>query len=1283
MACKYTIGGVTYTERQFKEFLAGKVKSTDLDSFVSELGGVDSGSSKRAATQRVLSSDKYSQEFKDAITEKTIYYRELPNQVTEAEAEAIIDTQGEEATDKALKDFNNGMPSAVRFAVLQKLIDRLEAQGENLKAAELAEDLYAKATDYGQGIQIFSTFPKLSKASNVALARKTVQTQRDALAKRAKPTTDKIAKDFKTVNKDTAEEVIKAVKKSIEKATRVTSGTITDLPPGYGAKNKVFTRDKYLKAKQRLRGATFSFAGGVPVEDLINIAGYHIEATGRDFERFSRRMKADLGAKVKPYLKDIYGQTRQALTDQGYAADLFLTDAEIDAHLTAQEGEMFKQKLDKAIQKKSAKEQKQAIAKLQQISKEEGLWGQYRDSAAKRLKNMVKTNIQEDLSGDPHLQQFTDGMVKNMKQMMAEALPEQNKQTSVRRPDIEIIGDAYKNPEKYKAVWDKTQQEFQEKFADSPDILDALDNYFGEILDMPFSDRVLESVVRKGLKDMDKTIADLVVQHYTVVDRAKETLTDKLINEAGLSSAEASQLASEIDRKFDEIATKKKQQILNRMFSKKTRKQIQQNGLEDKLIKLTNLGGFTNAEIVNTYAEKMGWPELTKENIATIELLSDIVQNTKDPINKRRATEDLLAYQANLKGNSPWDIPTAIWYANILSGYNTQAINFGANAINTGLLYANAVLQRPKDARFIGKGLLQGLRRGWLEGKDTLKTGYSPIKGKPEIPPLLERVTFKGGDWNPANYLKFVRRLMVAADVLFFEGQKEMRAYQMAKKQAQKEGKEDPTINQINRAIELVGRSSEQLQAIQTKYETEFNEELERIESQDDLAPEEKADLIKDLRTDKQRKIFDAIEQQRSDEMVEESVQFASEGTYNYQPRGFLGGVAKGINNLIEDVPVLRYAVPFTNIIANVANETINYSPFAFGRLKKGGWSPFRREELTPQQRADLTTKAAIGTGLMATAFVLSQPLDDDDEPVMEITANGTGDYAKNETLKQTGWQPYSFRVKLPSGEYSPWYSYQYSPLILSLGYVGHFNDLKKYKNVDDKEGITSRLSKAAGLSTSSFFDATYLSGLGDLLSTVLDPRSSEGLVDKAAKGAVNAGRGLLLPNLYTQAAQDFERIFDVPKKEIRDIKGINSPADYAKSLMAKTVQDIPFARNMFYDKVNILGDPIMYDTDKFESSATPDKVIQLLVDKKAVFAPMSRNAETVYDPTTESERALTDEEFYTYAKEKGAYIKQALTENFDTYDRMPADKFKKALSKIKSSATAKAKAAIANTNRK
>jgi len=1238
----------------------------------------DDGMSKRAATQRVLNSDKYSQEFKDAITEKTIYYKELPNKITDEEAEAIIDTRGESEAVRATSDFNNGMPSAVRFSVLQKLIDRLEARGEHLEAAELAEDLYSKATDYGQGIQIFSTFPKLSKAANVAMAKKTVATQREKLAKRAKPTTTKITKEFKKANEEAAEETVKAVKKSVEKATKVAAAaTITDLPAGYGTKNKVFTRDKYLKAKMNLRKSLHSFAGGVPIEDLINIAGYHMEATGRDFERFTRRMKADLGAKIKPYLKDIYGQTRKQLVDEGYDESLFLSDKEIDDYLNAQEGEKLKAKLEKALAKKDAKEQKEAIAKLQQISKEEGVWGQYRDSAASRLKNMVKTNIQADIEGDPSLQQFTDGLVKNMRQKMQELQPEQPKTKAVPRPDIEVIGDAYKNVEKYKDVWDKTQQEFQDKYADDPDILDAIDGYFGEILDKPFSDRILTSAVRKGLREMDKTIESLVVQHYTVVDHAKESLKTKLVNEAGLNDAEAITLAAEIERKFDEIATKKKQQILDRMFSKKTRKAHQAKGVDAELIKLTNLGGFSSAAIVEAYGEKMGWPKLTQENIDRIELLSDIIQNTNDPINKRRATEDLLAYQASLKGTSPWDIPTAIWYANILSGYNTQLINFGANGINTGLLFANAVAQRPTDAPFIAKGLLEGLKRGWLEGKDTFKTGYSPIKGRPEVPPLLERVTFKGGDWNPASYLKFVRRMMVAADVIFFEGQKEMRAYQMAAKQARKEGRDNPTLDQIDRAIEIVGRASGQLQAIQDKYDAEHSEEVARIEDQNDLSASDKSALIKALDSDKQRKIFDAIEQQRSTEMIEGTVAYASEGTYNYQPRGLLGVVANGINRIIESVPALRYAVPFTNIIANVANETINYSPLAFTRLKTGGWTSFRREELTEQQRADLMTKAIIGTGLMVAAMVLSQPLGDDDEPFLEITSNGTGDYAKNETLKQTGWQPYSFRVKLPGGNYSSWFSYQYSPLILSLGYVGHFNDLRKYKKEDDNESIAARLSKAAGLSTSSFFQATYLNGLSEFMSTVLDPRSSEGLIDKMVKGTMNAVRGLVLPNFYTQAAQDYERYFDVPKKEIRAVKDVETPKDYVKTLLAKTLQDIPYARNMFYDKINILGDPIMYDTDKFESSGEPDKIIDLLIGKKAVFAPMNRNAEKIYDTVKERERALTDEEFYNYSKQKGAYIKKALTDGYDKYSKMGEETFKKELSKIKAQATKSAKALV------
>ena len=58
-----------------------------------------------------------------------------------------------------------------------------------------------------------------------------------------------------------------------------------------------------------------------------------------------------------------------------------------------------------------------------------------------------------------------------------------------------------------------------------------------------------------------------------------------------------------------------------------------------------------------------------------------------------------------------------------------------------------------------------------------------------------------------------------------------MRAYQMAAQQAANEGKEKPTINQLNRAIELVGASDWQYQAAREKAQLEYDQEVDDINS--------------------------------------------------------------------------------------------------------------------------------------------------------------------------------------------------------------------------------------------------------------------------------------------------------------------------------------------------------------------------------------------------------------------------------------------------------------------
>jgi hypothetical protein len=507
---------------------------------------------------------------------------------------------------------------------------------------------------------------------------------------------------------------------------------------------------------------------------------------------------------------------------------------------------------------------------------------------------------------------------------------------------------------------------------------------------------------------------------------------------------------------------------------------------------------------------------------------------------------------------------------------------------------------------------------------------------------------------------------MVAADVIFFEGQKEMRAYQMAAKQASLENKENPSLSQFDRAIELVGKSDIQLQKIQERVELEFEREIEDINNSS-LSKKEKEAAINQAEVDKKRRTFDLIEQNRGSDMIRESADFAAQGTYNYPPQGALGAVAAGINQIIRYLPVVRYAIPFTNIIANVANETLNYTPAAFFMLKKGGVVPYRLSPLTEQQRTDLLYKGIIGTTLMSTVFLLTQLKGDDDEPILEITANGTGDYAKNYALQEGGWQPYSLRFKLPNGEYTGWMSYQYSPLVAALGYVGNINDLMKYTDADE-ETIISAMTTAAGMTTASFFQGTFLTGLNDFASAVLDPRSisrGEQVMEKILNAGVSAARAVLIPNLFSQVSQSVQKTTNEYKKETRE------------TIMGKFLQDVPYARDIYFDKINILGDPISPDTDKFYSANKPNKVIELLIEKKKVFAPINRKAEKIYDITLDKERALTDEEFFEYSKEKGQYIKQALLQDYDKFSNMTSSEFGKELTAIKKEATASAREKI------
>lgn len=1065
---------------------------------IGEAEELDPKREKRRLTQQILNDPKISEEFKGALSDDAIYYDKLPNKESLAEANAILELNGETKAIRDVTDLGNGMPAAVRSMLGQALIKKMEDEGRIEDALVVGEALVAWATDMGQGIQAFAAWQRLTPAGQLLAAQKRVENIIKAKAKKSEKTLTKLTDKLKKSNKEAAEKTVDNLSKEIDKIDAV-DPVKTSHPREYGAKNRVITKVKYEELKKALKGKFFS---NIPPE-LIGIAAYHLEATGRDVAQFSKKMITDFGKKVRPYLNSLYDKAKKQLIEDGYSKTDFVQNEEA----------------------------------------------------------------------------------------------------------FEVLS---------------------------------------------------KGLLKETMKQEGVNLRKLIIEHYNRYDMVKRSLSEKIAEASGLDLNEADKLARVIQREFDSIATDLKKKELEKLFNLKSKKS---RDVEKELIKLTNLGAFSNDEIVEKYGEVMGWPKLTKENTKEIERLAKLVQEAPEGFKRHRAIQDLLSYQANIPGTSFTDIALSIWYANILSGHKTQVRNFVGNASQAMALYTNAIIQNPKSMSLVTRGFLNGFWKGVMEAKDTLRTGYSPLRGKAEVPPTLERVTFKGGRYNPANYAKYVRRVMVASDVLFFEGLKEMRAYQLAHKIASNEGKENPDVKTMDRALEILNRTSQDYQQAKLQALEEFEEEIINIEGRG-LGKEEKAKAVDRAKKDRVRRMYEIIEEGRQVDFRDQAYKYALSGTFNQKPDGLLGVFAGWVKQLTNAFPPAKLVAPFVNVITNVANESINYTPLGFLAAHRGGalsGTKYIAVPQTAQEKLDMQIKAAIGSSFLGAMMLLTYIKGDDDEPLIEITANGTGDYRKNYDLmnRPQGWQPYSIYVA------GHWFSYQFTPMMLAFSFLGNVKDYENYKEGGKKDpNKLDKIGTAFGYTVSTFFDGQAMAGVQDFMSSIADPRG-ENVAENLKRAFIQRAKGFVVPNLYTQGAQEIEKIFSIPQKET------------SGTTFGSFLKDVPFARNMYSDKINELGEPIQARTNIIinDGSSGPNaKLFGLLAEKYSLAPPPSIKTVTIIDKNTKEERALTQEEYYLFSKYRGEEIAKKLNVNYDKIEKMSIKDAKEEISHIRREATKLAK---------
>lgn len=1231
---------------------------------------------------------------------RDIEYDVLPNKVSLEAARNIVGYLGIENAIDAAFDPANGLPMAVRTMIMGVSVTELERMGELDRATALWADAMDYGTDIGQGAQAFNAIKGMySPAIVLNEAQRVVKNALDRVPAEARARAEHVYNTLTDTQRQVVEQILlkQSIQDRINKRAANPPYSAGGSSISFGkevrqaletAKRKSVTRKA---AEQAFKELGSMMNSGVPPQ-MVTIAVYLIERGARSFAEVAKVVTKRLGKKALPYLKAAYAEANKQL---GINDEFVTTPEQIDEYIAKQNTDLEVKRFERAIKAGRDAEAAKAIAALQQVARDMGVWGAYRDQAAERLKRMAEKTIADGRLENPPVAEFTQGLIRNMVSQMREQAEAMGKEESeVKRPsDIKIIGEAYKNPEKYKEVWQKTQNEFRAKLnaakarlakAETPeakeeakraierehDKLEKLDAYYGDLMPKPFSDALLGRAIRDGLKAENIKINEIIRQHYSIPEAAKRTLQQKLVQEAGLTEEQGTELADQIGREFNRMMDERKaaaqDQFIKRKTTKRTRKERR---IEDEAILLTNTGALSKEEFLQKYAEIMDWPRLTKEDADDLVRLSNRVQEAPEGRPRNEAISDLLGKMADLKGVSKWDIGTAVWYSHLLSGVSTQGVNFVANTARLMAEGAAATMRNPSDVRGLIGAITYGFARGVQEFRSTLVTGYSPVRGKVEAAALLERHKFKG-PLRILNNHKYVQRLMRAVDTLFYEPLREMRAYQVAATEARSTY---PSDSIRKKALELMNRDDQSINQAQQQAQAEYEEEMKRISSSD-LSASERRKAEGKADRDRKRRAFELVELGRPQDMLERSANFALASTYNDPPKGTIGAFARGMNNISREVPPLRAVIPFVNVVANVLTDALNYTPIGAARAMAGGsvigavaqkmgsdrimqdfekMSPAERADV----RADMLAKFEIAT-IVFTALLLATEPGDDDEPLIEVTGSGFGSYGKNEVLRKSGWTPKSIRIG------DRWYSYEYTPLTLLLSAVGNYRDSQKYRKDDSDKSEMERWHAAVSRTVPSILDMSFLSSSEKLLSGLANPEGDNKIEDLIASSVKSAKR-LVIPAIYDEAARGIEAAYNSPLKDVR------------RSIFGNFLKDIPGARDNYPVRYDALGDPVMPDWRPFRRFQSPadesDPVVNLIIDKQFQLR-LPPVTTPIYDPDLEKDREMTPQEREIYYQVRGRAIREGIEDKFNELEEMTPNEFAKAMVQIQKEATTMAK---------
>lgn len=796
-----------------------------------------------------------------------------------------------------------------------------------------------------------------------------------------------------------------------------------------------------------------------------------------------------------------------------------------------------------------------------------------------------------------------------------------------------------------------------------------------DAMDVPFT----QSQLARAVREQGVSISDMVRQHRSQIGTTVKSLSQALTERTGLTPEHAQAVEKAIDTYIRTAVDAKTRAEFDKIIDRANNGKPSASGrpiATKRFVDLVNMGAFSDNQVANALAPAFGLKSFDPRFVGDISALGDKLEQYKQQGRGSLAITSVLMqmerrlaeqrFDSMSKQGKLGDIAMNVYMGNILSGVPTHVIALMSDFFNgTGNVLSRLIATRRIEAI---PRLMYALVKGFTRGVDTAayvtQTGFDPstninpdellagarrylsAKNTSETDPsqrILQQYGLetlgKGIDW-----YKYIGRSITAAHSLMYEGFSAPLKWLTAYDQIMKEGNL-PRHKAMDRANEMMFGGKADVDAAKLKAKAEGL-----------------------TGRDARLRVQELINEQQPQDIRDLGDYYGRHTMFTQAPQGALGSIARALQQLVREVPYVRTIVPFTNVVSNILNESLNYSPLGLWRgglfhqmvgadpmnvaekfLTAGGREKFTEENLN-RLRNDLLIKGFAGIGLTTAFYMLAKQMG------WQINGPGPSDWRKKQQLMSAGWVPNSLKMG------NTYVTFEATPLAIPLSIIGSYEDAQRYENKDGLDRLLYMASNAVHV----IMDRSYLKGMTDFLDAFHGQADAEGATHAAASQLAQLKNFVPIAglNLIRQFYQQFvDPTMYQPDKD--------APA--AEQLGQLLLRDFPMVPSLMGEKprLNILGEPIRTSplTRRFWSTQTDDEVWNFITSKNLIIGKPTPGTKLLGE-------TMTPEQLYDYAKVRGQHIKEDMAAQLPRLQAIEdPDKLKNAIQDIERRAAKKAKA--------